>query len=333
MVAPRRNAVPSGAAMCDWLLFGGGERIVLPPAAAAGPRRHDAGGVPEPLPSRWVVLAAAVIAECAGCGIGYSFGIYSPLLKSQFHISQTQLATVNTASMVVSIPPFCFFFAWIYDRFGPNVSQKLGAACLALGYGTTCMMLRGMLGEFSPGAAVLVLALCTILTNLGSCLVGIGGVASTIKSFPVSQRGVVTGLVKTGNGISAGIYTQIYLGFIAPDIFGFLFMCFVVSSCTVFVASHFLGVDTTALRHVRDTRGKKTDRQHVASCYSTRCTMLSFCFQDKLRTARVVVRTSVLFSLFWIACWQEEKVRKTPLLSHFYTTNDHFTKTGSRQTL
>ena len=194
-------------------------------------------------------------------------------------------------------------------------------------------MLRGMLGEFSPGAAVLVLALCTILTNLGSCLVGIGGVASTIKSFPVSQRGVVTGLVKTGNGISAGIYTQIYLGFIAPDIFGFLFMCFIVSSCTVFVASHFLGVDTTALRHVRDTRGKKTDRQHVASCYSTRCTMLSFCFQDKLRTARVVVRTSVLFSLFWIACWQEEKVRKTPLLSHFYTTNDHFTKTGSRQTL
>ena len=275
MVAPRRNAVPSGAAMCDWLLFGGGERIVLPPAAAAGPRRHDAGGALEPLPSRWVVLAAAVIAECAGCGIGYSFGIYSPLLKSQFHISQTQLATVNTASMVVSIPPFCFFFAWIYDRFGPNVSQKLGAACLALGYGTTCMMLRGMLGEFSPGAAVLVLALCTILTNLGSCLVGIGGVASTIKSFPVSQRGVVTGLVKTGNGISAGIYTQIYLGFIAPDIFGFLFMCFVVSSSTVFVASHFLGVDTTALRHVRETReGKRqTDSTspvatlHVAQCF------------------------------------------------------------------
>lgn len=231
MAAPvRPNRVPPGAAMCDMLLFGEARRTVLAPTAGGRPRRQEAeAAAPH---SRWVVLAAAVIAECAGCGIGYSFGIYSPLLKSQFHISQTQLAYINTASMIVSIPPFCFFFAWIYDRFGPNVSQKIGAACLALGYGTTCLMLRGTLGDFSPAAAVFLLALCTIAQNLGSCLVGIGGVASTIKSFPVAQRGVVTGLVKTGNGISAGIYTQVYLGFIAPDILGFLFMCFVLSSVT-----------------------------------------------------------------------------------------------------
>ena len=60
----------------------------------------------------------------------------------------------------------------------------------------------------------MVLCFATVCQNLGSCLVGIGGVASTIKSFPVSQRGAVTGLVKTGNGIASGIYTQLYLGFI-----------------------------------------------------------------------------------------------------------------------
>ena len=107
------NSVPPGAALCDWLLFGGGERTVLP-----GERRSNklGGGEPdaEVIPSRWVVLSAAVIAECAGCGIGYSFGLYSPLLKSHFGLTQTQLATINTTSMIVSVPPFCFFFAWIY---------------------------------------------------------------------------------------------------------------------------------------------------------------------------------------------------------------------------
>jgi hypothetical protein len=31
----------------------------------------------------------------------------------------------------------------------------------------------------------------------------------SLKSFPVGLRGTVTGLVKTGNGISSGIYTQV----------------------------------------------------------------------------------------------------------------------------
>ena len=110
------NAVPYGAALCDWLLFGGGERTVLAPSAlqqqrASTNRKTFAEAAP---PSRWVVLSAAVIAECAGCGIGYSFGLYSPLLKSHFGLTQTQLATINTTSMIVSVPPFCFFFAWIY---------------------------------------------------------------------------------------------------------------------------------------------------------------------------------------------------------------------------
>lgn len=98
------------------------------------------------------------------------------------------------------------------------------------------------------------LCFATVCQNLGSCLVGIGGVASTIKSFPVSQRGVVTGLVKTGNGIASGIYTQLYLGFIAPNVLGFLWLAFGMSSATVFVCSHFLGVDTSSLRPSESTQ-------------------------------------------------------------------------------
>ena len=200
------------------------------------------------LDSRWTVLAAAMIAECAGCGIGYAFGIYSPLLKSQFGLTQTQLNTTNAVSMIISVPPFCFFFAWIYDRFGPRVSQKLGAFSLFVGYGLTCAMIKGWLGEQSPAVAVVLLSAGSVAMNLGSALVGIGGVASTIKSFPIASRGVVTGLVKTGNGISSGIYTQLYLGFLAPDILGFLVMTWLASSITVFICSFFLGVDTSPMR-------------------------------------------------------------------------------------
>lgn len=133
------------------------------------------------------------------------------------------------------------------DTFGPQVSQKLGAAGLAVGYGTTCLLIYGWFGQFTPTGALVVLCVATICQNLGSCLVGIGGVASTIKSFPVSQRGVVTGLVKTGNGIASGIYTQLYLGFIAPNVLGFLWLAFGMSSMTVFICSHFLGVDVSPL--------------------------------------------------------------------------------------
>ena len=108
------NAVAPGAALCDWLLFGGGERTVLAPERRGTRQRDRVAPDGEVIPSRWVVLAAAVIAECAGCGIGYSFGLYSPLLKSHFGLTQTQLATINTTSMIISVPPFCFFFAWIY---------------------------------------------------------------------------------------------------------------------------------------------------------------------------------------------------------------------------
>ena len=87
------------------------------------------------LDSRWTVLAAAMIAECAGCGIGYAFGIYSPLLKSQFGLTQTQLNTTNVASMIIAVPPFCFAYAWVYDNFGPRVSQRCGALCLFVGFG------------------------------------------------------------------------------------------------------------------------------------------------------------------------------------------------------
>ena len=61
------------------------------------------------------------------------------------------------------------------DRFGPRVSQKLGAGCLALGYGTTCLMVHGMLpGDLSPLAATVLLSLSMTSCNLGSSLVGIG---------------------------------------------------------------------------------------------------------------------------------------------------------------
>ena len=64
-------------------------------------------------------------------------------------------------------------------------------------------MVKGWFGEFTPASATALLCFCSIAMNLGSALVGVGGVASTIKSFPIDRRGVVTGLVKTGDGISS----------------------------------------------------------------------------------------------------------------------------------
>jgi hypothetical protein len=61
----------------------------------------------------------------------------------------------------------------------PN--RKIGAACLGLGYGTTWLMVRGTFGPCGPGLATAVLTACMFACNLGSCLVGISGVASTIK--------------------------------------------------------------------------------------------------------------------------------------------------------
>ena len=181
------------------------------------------------------------------------------------------------------------------DRFGPRVSQKLGSLGLAVGYGTTCLLIYGWFGQFTPTGALMVLCFATVCQNLGSCLVGIGGVASTIKSFPVSQRGAVTGLVKTGNGIASGIYTQLYLGFIAPNVLGFLWLAFGMSSVTVFICSHFLGVDTSPLRPSESTQRRVNFATGVV------CTMLAIilttAFIDRTAAPRSAIVQTGSYSL------------------------------------
>ena len=73
--------------------------------------------------ARWVTAAACVAVESLG-GIMYMFGVYSPLLKSSFALTQTELDGLASATNIANNVGI-----WLgsgIDRFGPRAMMVFG---------------------------------------------------------------------------------------------------------------------------------------------------------------------------------------------------------------
>lgn len=94
-------------------------------------------GQPTTYVSKWVTFAAsAFIQSCAG--LSYSFSVYSPVLKQQLDLTQTQLSAVG--SFVNLGGYFAILAGAIYDctkkehKLGPRLVVWLGSLTCFCGY-------------------------------------------------------------------------------------------------------------------------------------------------------------------------------------------------------
>eukprot|EP01050_Picozoa_sp_SAG11_P010661 SAG11_NODE_1081_length_5956_cov_14.482506_9_plen_176_part_00 len=123
---------------------------------------------------RWLCLSAALLATFAGTGVGYAWGVFSPMLKSSLHLSQSQLMFIALMpSYACCLPPMAFFPGWVYDlggnRYGACVSMLLAAIGLGGGFLLMWATAERLLPfPHTPGWSVALLGTGNVLAGFGS---------------------------------------------------------------------------------------------------------------------------------------------------------------------
>ncbi|KAL5991698.1 hypothetical protein ACLOJK_012608 [Asimina triloba] len=151
----------------------------------------------------WVGLAAAVWVQIAA-GNAYNFPLYSHSLKSVLGYNQQQLTILGVANDIgenVGILP-----GIACNKLPPWALLSIGTLACLLGYGLLWLAVSQTL---SLPYWVLWIAL-VIATNSNAWL-GTAVLVTNMKNFPLS-RGTVAGILKGYVGLSAAVYTEIYIG-------------------------------------------------------------------------------------------------------------------------
>ncbi|GJE99445.1 MFS general substrate transporter [Phanerochaete sordida] len=146
-----------------------------------------------------------------GSGTNYVFSAYGPQLSARLHLSHTQMNIVGLSGNI-GVYGTAPVWGWIVDHKGPRSLLALAFVTLLVGY----TGIRHFFDEGLPADAkdistltFLTLVLCSFLTGIG----GNGGLTSSInstaKSFPDHLRATVVGLVISGFGLSAFLFSTI----------------------------------------------------------------------------------------------------------------------------
>ncbi|XP_059458675.1 protein NUCLEAR FUSION DEFECTIVE 4 [Corylus avellana] len=151
----------------------------------------------------WVGLAAAVWIQIAA-GNAYNFPLYSSALKSIMGYSQQQVTILGVANDIgesVGILP-----GIACNKFPPWSVLLVGTVLCFFGYGVLWLVVSQTVQNLPYW--LLWLALC-IATN-SSAWLGTSVLVTNMRNFPLS-RGTVAGILKGYIGLSAAVYTVIYM--------------------------------------------------------------------------------------------------------------------------
>ncbi|KAJ3885821.1 major facilitator superfamily domain-containing protein [Lentinula edodes] len=160
--------------------------------------------------ARIVVLLASLLAALSA-GTNYVFSAYSPQLGSRLGLTHTQLNLIGLGGNVgvyISAP----ILGKIVDSRGPKSLLLSGFVLLLAGYSGIRLVYDAGLPENVTALSTAMFALliaCSFMTGVG----GNGGLCAAInttaKTFPDKVRGSTTGLVISGFGLSAFLFSAI----------------------------------------------------------------------------------------------------------------------------
>lgn len=146
---------------------------------------------PAPRYLPWLILAAAILINLT-MGFNYSWSVIKKALVTDWHWTNVEAALPFTVYSVVYAATM-FFAGRAQDKFGPRRvatagSLVLAAGMLACGYADTPLAMA-----FGYGVPVAVgFSMCYATT-----------IPTSVKWFPPSQKGVITGLVVGALGLAA----------------------------------------------------------------------------------------------------------------------------------
>ncbi|KAG2072862.1 MFS general substrate transporter [Suillus decipiens] len=154
---------------------------------------------------RMLTLLGSILVSLSS---GTNYVPYAPQLGVRLSLSNTQLNVIGLAGNVgiyISGP------AWgrVVDSRGPRIPLISAFTCFLIGYlGIRCIY------DNATGSAIsflhlVVLISCSFMTGLAGNASLAAAVNTTVKSFPETSRGIITGLVLSGVGLSAFFFATV----------------------------------------------------------------------------------------------------------------------------
>ncbi|CAL1155671.1 unnamed protein product [Cladocopium goreaui] len=150
----------------------------------------------------WWTFCAGTF-TCFLTGFTYTFGEWSPAIKSSFRYSQAQLDTLALAKDLGNFISMDAGFTT--NRFGAHVSVAVGTLVLA----TSSAFIFLSLGHDVPFAAMIVL-FAIFGHSMSFC--DNAGISTSVKNFPQS-KGSAVGLMKAMEGLTAAVINTVFFSF------------------------------------------------------------------------------------------------------------------------
>ncbi|KAI0717569.1 MFS general substrate transporter [Cerioporus squamosus] len=166
---------------------------------------------PPPLfsPVRIISFLTCILVALAS-GTNYVFSAYGPQLGSRLHLSHTQ---INIVGLFGNIGVYSTAPIWggIVDRKGPQIMMVIAFFGLLSGYlGIRHFFDTGIPDGESIGLlSFCALTFCGFLTGIGGNGGLVGGMNATAKSWPDHNRATANGIVISGFGLSAFLFSTI----------------------------------------------------------------------------------------------------------------------------
>ena len=137
------------------------------------------------------------------CGMIYMWSIISKSLTGELHWTSSQASlpyTMFTVSFVIAM----VVFGKVQDTKGPRIVVTIGSILMGLG-----IILSGIFT--TPKMLVLTMG---VIAGMGVGMITVGSSPPVVKWYPPSKKGLVTGIVVAGAGLSAIFYSPLASFFI-----------------------------------------------------------------------------------------------------------------------
>lgn len=163
----------------------------------------------------WVGLVAAVCIQVLA-GNAYNFPLYSSRLKQTLGYNQVQLSNLGVANDIGE--NVGLLAGLLCNKIPPWALLLIGATASFVGYGVLWLVVSQTISSLPYW--VVWFALC-VATN-SSTWFNTAVLVTNMRNFPLS-RGTLAGILKGYVGISAAVYTEIYIGMLDKNSVKLLF--------------------------------------------------------------------------------------------------------------
>ncbi|KAI0820729.1 MFS general substrate transporter [Trametes gibbosa] len=159
-------------------------------------------------------------------GTNYVFSAYGPQLGARLQLTHTQINVIGLSGNI-GVYGTAPIWGGFVDRRGPRMLMVVAFFSLLIGYlGIRQFFINGLPeGTSSIGLMPLcLLVFCGFLTGIGGNGGLVGAMNATAKSFPDQTRATANGIVISGFGLSAFLFSTIAHAFFPGNTDSFLFM-------------------------------------------------------------------------------------------------------------